>query len=131
MLWSFYWQTTIPKQTPEIFLEHVRKKGQSGVSKTKLQGMMINKIVVFWQTHMSWYLLWLTVFQPEISAWGPKWPLQPIFWDQIFQEKGQCTSIFLICKREETVGKLRKWKWQFIWSWHGASLFIHNRGNLR
>ena len=45
--------------------------------------------------------------------------------------KGQCNSIFLICKREETVGKLRKWKWQFIWSWHGASLFIHNRGNLR
>ena len=43
-----------------------------------------------------------------------------------FSRKGQCTSISLICKREETVGKLRKWKWQFIWSWHGASLFINN-----
>ena len=53
------------------------------------------------------------------------------FWGPDISRKGQYTSIFLICKREETVGKLRKWKWQFIWSWHGASLFIHNRGNLR
>ena len=53
------------------------------------------------------------------------------FWGPDISRKGQCTSIFLICKREETVGKLRKWKWQFIWSWHGASLFIHNRGNVR
>ena len=53
------------------------------------------------------------------------------FWGPDISRKGQCTSISLICKREETVGKLRKWKWQFIWSWHGASLFIHNRGNLR
>ena len=39
-----------PKQTPEIFLEHdyiVRKKRKSGMSKTKPQGMMINKIIVF------------------------------------------------------------------------------------
>ena len=53
------------------------------------------------------------------------------FWGPDFSRKGQCTSIFLICKREETVGNLRKWKWQFTWSWHGASLFLHNRGNLR
>ena len=57
---------------------------------------------------------------PTTHSWGPD-----------ISRKGQCTSIFLICKREETVGKLRKWKWQFIWSWHGASLFIHNRGNLQ
>ena len=28
-----------------------------------------------------------SVFQPENSAWGPKWPLQPIFGGQIFQER--------------------------------------------
>ena len=33
------------------------------MSKTKLQGMMINKIMVFWQTHMSWHLLWLIIRQ--------------------------------------------------------------------
>ena len=89
--------------------------------KEKYLGMVV--WTVFFRTN--------SVFQPEISAWGPKWPLQPIFWGSDISRKGQCTSIFLICKREETVGKLRKWKWQFIWSWHGASLFIHNRGNLR
>ena len=31
---------------------YCKKKRQSGMSKTKLQGMMINKIVVFWQTHV-------------------------------------------------------------------------------
>ena len=53
------------------------------------------------------------------------------FWGPDISRKGQCTNISLTCKREETVGKLRKWKCQFIWSWLGASLFIHNRGNLR
>ena len=36
MLWSFYWQTTIPKKTPEIFLEHdciVRKKDNQAWAK--------------------------------------------------------------------------------------------------
>ena len=45
-----------PKQTPQIFLEQscvVRKKRQSDMSKTKLQAKMINKFVVFWETHMS------------------------------------------------------------------------------
>ena len=44
-----------PKQTPEIFSGTcvVRKKRQSDMSKTKLQAKMINKFVVFWQTHMS------------------------------------------------------------------------------
>ena len=27
------------------------------------------------------------VFHPENSAWGPKWPLKPIFGGQIFQER--------------------------------------------
>ena len=63
------------------------------------------------------------MFQPENSAaWGPKWPLQLIFWGPDISREGQCTSISLICKREETVGKLRKWKWLFIWSTDGASL---------
>ena len=30
------------------------------------------------------------------------------FWGPDISRKGQCTSISLICKREETVGKLRK-----------------------
>ena len=70
-----------------------------------------------------------SVFQPENSAWGPKWPLQPILGGQSFLNRANvqpCTSIFLIREGEETVGKLRKWKWQFIWSWLGAFLFIHD-----
>ena len=47
------------------------------------------------------------------------------FWGPDISRKGQCTSIFPICKREETVGKLMKWKWQFIWSWQGVSVSIH------
>ena len=30
------------------------------------------------------------------------------FWGPDISRKGQCTSISLICKREEAVGKLRK-----------------------
>ena len=63
-----------------------------------------------------WALNWVqkimcSAFQPENSAWGPKWPLQPIFGGQIFQARA---NIFLMCKRKETVGKLNKLKWQFI-----------------
>ena len=47
------------------------------------------------------------------------------FWGLDISRKGQCTSIFPICKREETVGKLMKWKWQVIWSWQGVSVSIH------
>ena len=36
---------------------------------------------------MAAIILHKTVFQPENSAWGPKWPLQPIFGGQIFQER--------------------------------------------
>ena len=36
------------------------------------------------------------------------------FWGPDISRKGQCTSISLICKREETVGKFRKWKWQLF-----------------
>ena len=51
------------------------------------------------------------------NSWGPD-----------LSKKGQCTctSIFLMIREgEETVRKL-KWKWQFVWSWHGAFLFIHD-----
>ena len=47
------------------------------------------------------------------------------FWGPDISRKGQCTNIFPICKREETVGKLMKWKWQFIWSWQRVSVSIH------
>ena len=30
------------------------------------------------------------------------------FWGPDFSRKGQCTGIFLVPKREETVGKMRK-----------------------
>ena len=41
----------------------VRKKRQSGMSKTEPQAKVINKFVVFWQTNMSWYLLRLIIRQ--------------------------------------------------------------------
>ena len=36
----------------------------------------------------------ITVFQPENSAWRPKWPLQPIFGGQIFQERANVPVSF-------------------------------------
>ena len=64
MLWSFYWQTTNPnKHQNTSGTCVVRKKRQSGMSKTKPQAKLINKFVVFWQTNMSWYLLRLMIRQ--------------------------------------------------------------------
>ena len=47
----------------------VRKKRQSGMNKIKLQAKMINKFVVFWQTLMSWYLLWLIIRQQTFQKY--------------------------------------------------------------
>ena len=62
---------------------NTRKKRQSRMRKTKPQANMINKFVVFWQTHMSWYLLWLILRQQSklSSDWSYahfpfKWPRQ-------------------------------------------------------
>ena len=52
-------------------------------------------------------------------------PYNPFLGARFFK-KGPMYKYLSNMKREETVGKLRKWKWQFIWSWHGASLFINN-----
>ena len=49
-------------------------------------------------------------------------PTTPLLGARFFKKRPIFPYLFLLCKREETVGKLSKWKWQFIKSCHGAFL---------
>ena len=67
----------------------------------------------------------------KILREGQSGPYNPLLGVRFFKKRPIFPYLFSLCKREETVGKLSKWKWQFIKSCHGAFLFMHNRVNLR
>ena len=84
--WSAAWSWSKFTKSSSTHSPETLLKGGNG----KWNCLCINQYIFQgWKKLCNYNCTWgnQAVFEPENSAWGPKWPLQPIFWGQIFQER--------------------------------------------